>query len=495
MKMKTIFASMFAMAALASCSNENDDFAANELPSGDFQGYISISIPSQSGGQTRANAPGTEAGTATDSDIAEATVILCDEMRVTDFQSFKSLESGTKTGTMKVSSDSKYAFVIVNTPADVTAKIGKGALIADIQGVLASATVDNLTQANKFVMTSAGAYTDANSKRGLLPIASYIKKTEGEAKTSRMPINVDRAVAKINVSTDINQTTKPAGTEFELKGWLLNVTNKKFSVYTSLIDFEGQNQTPKSVYREDINFTISAAFGTPGYETEMEENFTTLDCTDTYTTWKTTTGSEYCFENTMAATEQLVDRTTNVIFKAEYTPKGFTKGDSYFKYAGVLHTFDDIDALIRAVDVDGNPVNADLVTAADEVAKAVLNDNNKNWKDDVASVGILDAIDNGGSLAAMCKLRYYQNGINYYRGNIMHDQRLATMALGKFGVVRNNSYNLSIKSIKGEGEPWIPGPVTPENPDQPGTDEDEDAYISIDVIVNDWALWTQGFEM
>ena len=89
MRMKTIFVSMLATLALVGCSNE-DDSIGNEVPSGDLKGYISISIPTQSRGQSRAETgPADHDGSAAESQLQSAHIILCDEMRVIDSETFK----------------------------------------------------------------------------------------------------------------------------------------------------------------------------------------------------------------------------------------------------------------------------------------------------------------------------------------------------------------------------------------------------------------------
>ena len=72
------------------------------------------------------------------------------------------------------------------------------------------------------------------------------------------------------------------------------------------------------------------------------------------------------------------------------------------------------------------------------------------------------------------------------------------MALGRYGVVRNNWYRLELQSVSGPGTPWIPDPSDPDptNPTPPGTDDDEaDAYISVKITINPWTYWTQGVDL
>ena len=94
-------------------------------------------------------------------------------------------------------------------------------------------------------------------------------------------------------------------------------------------------------------------------------------------------------------------------------------------------------------------------------------------------------------------MRYYHESVCYYDVLIRHDQNVTEkMALGRYGVVRNNWYHLELQSVSGPGTPWIPDPSDPDNPTPPGTDDDEaDAYISVKITINPWTYWTQGVDL
>ena len=56
--------------------------------------------------------------------------------------------------------------------------------------------------------------------------------------------------------------------------------------------------------------------------------------------------------------------------------------------------------------------------------------------------------------------------------------------LGRYGVLRNNWYDLGINSISGVGSPVVP--------DAPGTPDDElESFISVRINVLSWAKRTQ----
>lgn len=75
---------------------------------------------------------------------------------------------------------------------------------------------------------------------------------------------------------------------------------------------------------------------------------------------------------------------------------------------------------------------------------------------------ILDNISaNGGELTKEDGCIYwYQNSLNYYYYEIRHDNAaIDHMEYGKYGVVRNNYYTLTLTKVNGNGTPWYPGVV------------------------------------
>ena len=116
----------------------------------------------------------------------------------------------------------------------------------------------------------------------------------------------------------------------------------------------------------------------------------------------------------------------------------------------------------------------------------------------------LDAIANGGEYSKpdatageTVGVEYFQKGVCYYNILIRHDDAItATMALGKYGVVRNNWYTLTINSVKQPGTPWIPDTTDPTDPEKPGeNDDDAEAYLSVSITINPWTTWSQGVDL
>lgn len=65
------------------------------------------------------------------------------------------------------------------------------------------------------------------------------------------------------------------------------------------------------------------------------------------------------------------------------------------------------------------------------------------------------------------------------------------MDFGKYGVVRNNWYQLTLGSVNGAGTPWYPDPNNP-GPGDPDPEDPIDqsaGYLGITVKTAPWVIW------
>ena len=106
-------------------------------------------------------------------------------------------------------------------------------------------------------------------------------------------------------------------------------------------------------------------------------------------------------------------------------------------------------------------------------------------------------------VASTVNFKYYAGGVCYYNVPLSHDQRVSTKnGLGRWGVVRNNWYNVSVNTITEPGLPFIPDPtdpdiVDPANPDpiDPTTPDVINKFIDVSITMNDWTTWSQGVDL
>ena len=96
-------------------------------------------------------------------------------------------------------------------------------------------------------------------------------------------------------------------------------------------------------------------------------------------------------------------------------------------------------------------------------------------------------------------IRYYAQGANYYyAARIRHfnddetdwnnGETYGIQHLGRYGVVRNNWYEVKINKITGPGEPVI---VKPDD----GANDEAEGYIRAEINVLSWAKRSQGVEL
>lgn len=223
------------------------------------------------------------------------------------------------------------------------------------------------------------------------------------------------------------------------------------------------------------------------------------------------TKPQYCLENTFDIDHMKQGQTTRVIFMAKYTPK-----DGLAETDGTFYTIGNMTTILK---------KADLETAVNNAATSVLPGCTVNYANletegsheitladitDGTSGAVLEAetiygtkkgkdivkeINDKLGLKAGVGINTYFKGVTYYIARIKHfGNDLTPWAagnetyggknqnwLGRYGVLRNNLYDLTINTISGPGYPNVPE-VKPTDPD------DEDTkYISVSVKILDWA--------
>lgn len=526
--MKSILVSMLAVAALASCSKEDGaGVSPDPVLSGD-NAYLSLAINAAAPSTFAESGPTDQNGSAVESKASKVMVVCLQGTNIKNVVTFVNgdAELGTigMNGTaavagdaFKVSKDVDGVFVIINPTFDIEEQVNAATTYAAMNAIIPSSTVDDITgvasitQADKFLMTSAGAL-DATSKtdvtKGIVSVTPSLAASESDAdiataktaaKAAPAVVKVDRAMAKVKLAAfEGTEGTVGNGATASLDGFKLNTTNKVFYLYADLVDYIVPAGNTAAKYRQDPNFSYTAA----SYATD----FNWMHNPDTYADWKTAGNEEYCFENTMSADAQNYNNTTKMLIKAKFAPKGVTLGDSWFRMNGIVYTLAQLQEIY-------NDTNTAATTKAymDEFYTAMKAADPAMTATDFASLTIaeLDAVSNGGYVASKIKttdksylIEYFQKSVCYYDVNLKHDNRVEAKLLGRWGVVRNNAYTLNITKISQPGKPYIPDPTDPDitdpenpDPDQPTPDDETSAYISVEITVNPWTAWTQETEL
>lgn len=395
-----------------------------------------------------------------------------------------------------------------------------------------------------FYMANAPLKGSAASPATLVHINKnniYASVTEANdpTKDCAATVFVERGVAKMSVAdptpTDpikVKDKATKAETESTVKfnNWALDITNKKtYAVH----NIDGLSADYAEIWKPTGRF-----FGTngrvywgkdPNYsmpelkdanltgDTKRSEEFNFITSIDDIN--KTFDKPVYCLENTFDLANMYQGQTTRVIFKATYTPKD-DKGNSLADAAdGTFYTIGNMTTILN---------ETKLKDAVDAVAKTVLptgyHIDYTNIKKKGSHVITLEDIkDDGGATLgeatgtaivkeindklgltdgeglaegrpeARVGINTYKKGVTYYIARVKHFGSLTDWHsgesyednndkyLGRYGMLRNNWYELQVGNVYGPGYPGVP-PVDPNQPD----DENE-KYLSVSVKILSWA--------
>ena len=398
-----------------------------------------------------------------------------------------------------------------------------------------------------FYMANAPLYKN-NKVTTLVPIeSSKIYPTEAQAASNpSTDIYVERGLAKVTV-TSASKATKTIkdGTykddKVTIQDWVLDVTNKKsFPVHktdgTGYDDIWSNTATPegtanhattlrfvdnntttvaKRVYwGVDPNYNIAKLNAeTTAGKKERTDNFNYVG-KDKLTATTFPSDAQYCLENTFNLDNMMQGQTTRVVFKAKYVPKGFTDGATFYMVGKntAIWTEDNLkDEIVAAVTkvvasatTANTTVDLTAATGGNDITKA---GNHLLALGNISVTGVtldqpkIDAINAKLGLKEGEGISTYQNAEAYYIARVKHFGGLTPWAagqsygtdnlsfLGRYGVLRNNWYELTVDKVSGPGYPDVPD-VKPNVPD-----DENFKYISVSVKILSWAKRTDTVDL
>ena len=396
-------------------------------------------------------------------------------------------------------------------------------------------SVDDLAADNDFYMANAPLKGTA-SPTTLVTINKeniYSSKEKAEAGTSAATVYVERGVAKMSVTDPATKTVidkatnNPTKSTVEFNNWALDITNKKTYAVHNIdglsTDFPAIWTTPRFIgtnsrvyWGKDPNYNLDNL--NTGKEADREREFNFIKATNGIN--KTFAESAYCLENTFNLANMYQGQTTRVIFKATYAPKDDTgkslaEPDGTFYTIGNMTTILNETALETAVNTAATSVlpgctvdyttnlkqeGSHVITLADikdSTGTTLIADKDYNGKTGTEIVkeinDKLGLIDGAGHAEAMVGINTYAQGVTYYIARVKHFGSLTPWSsgesygadnvkyLGRYGMLRNNWYELTVGNVYGPGYPGVP-PVDPNQPD----DENE-KYLSVSVKILSWA--------
>lgn len=445
-------------------------------------------------------------------------------------------------------SDDYFALVLLNNGSGTDdAKVtlpSEGNTFSD-WNVANNANATNFTDTKKgFYMANAPLYnrTDKSVTTLVAIDKDKIFPTEAQASSGEAAadIYVERGLAKVTLTTATKDEKTVGGSTYKgdkvtISNWALDVTNKKtFPIhnvdgltedYATIWDndpttsgasnqrFVDNNELTKAkrvYWGVDPNYKENALCDVAG-TTAREENFNYIK--KEKLTAKPT-DPLYCLENTFNLENMKQGQTTRVIFKASYTPNDFTPADgkTFYKVGTsvALWSKTNLEDHIKAAVSKVIPV-----TTTDDIAiKLDAEDNNitaagnhKIEKSNISVIGhtVTDAevkaVNEKVGLTEKAGISTYANGESYYIARIKHFGDELTpwnsgetytdnlKYLGRYGMLRNNWYELDVNSVSGPGYPDVPE-VKPNTPD-----DEDDKYINVSVKILDWAKRSQSVDL
>lgn len=234
---------------------------------------------------------------------------------------------------------------------------------------------------------------------------------------------------------------------------------------------------------------------------------------------------QYCLENTFDLDNMMQGQTTRVVFKAVFTPKDFTTVQTFYKIGNntAIWKEADLKQQIKTVALTAMGItdpkeqkkyDVDLTKGTNISGKAgqhlIKAENITYNPGEGTSEGestskvdqkVVDTINEKLGLSDAAGISTYLNGEAYYIARIKHFNELTPWKageaydsnnekyLGRYGVLRNNWYELSVNKVSGLGYPDVPE-VKPTLPD-----DENDQYISVNVKILSWAKRSQKIDL
>ena len=446
-----------------------------------------------------------------------------------------------------------YALVILNNKdqTKVTLPTTKGTTYSTWNAAITNAA-KFLSTSDGFYMANA-PLLNSGAPQTLVPIKGvYSTKAEAQNKPATT-VYVERGMAKVTIGSksfaskpvDATSSTIYSEDKVQITEWTLDVMNQKtFPVHTTtgLTDkfadiwsterFYASADPQRVYWGTDPNYstTLSDVDACKGefYLLDREGN-TYNGVTGSTVTWADQTKPLYCLENTFDIDNMKQGQTTRVVFKATYTPKVLasataTEDKTFFmignnpkiwtkanleqqianKAKELLKTTGTVTATIsddllkggshllttdNVTIKEGEVKKNDAITFAELNTKLGLNNTEKDANGN-PTVGI----------------KTYENGECYYIARIKHFNELTPWSsgketygtnndtnndlyLGRYGVLRNNWYDLEVTKFSAPGYPDVPV-VKPTD-----ADDEDTKYINVEVKILDWAKRKQQVEL
>lgn len=554
MRLKNLFGMAAMLALAASCSEnelgESGGTGANE--NGPHYATFTIKLPTTNGTRA-AGDPTYEDGTPNEYAVNNATLLVfrgAAGVKEADAEFVESVELGDMKPWTGVDDDPN----VITTEANITAKLNNFessytgnyyAVIMLNNNMIGSnkkvqlpvngstfsqwqkANVINsmTSEVNGFYMANA-VKVNGTTTSTLVTIDKKKVTTHESAAQSAATIYVERGVAKVTMTAFSEMNVKDlTGDKVTITAWDLDVTNKKSYPVHNVDNYDAYDKYWGDIW-EEARFTsghttfnrahwgIDPNYSTISNDKEYTDEFNYKPKTYDFSGAGDATDPKYCLENTFSLGHMYQNQTTRVIMKARYVPSGLTAGETFYMFDGKSGYFTEatLTTQISTAITNAGYTAADFTLPLTDMKKAgkhllTANDITKVSGTQNVDETFLDNVNAALGLSDNKKISTYYEGVSYYIARIKHfgdaltpwnsgDPTYGTGAeakkkyLGRYGMVRNNWYELQVNSISNPGSPDVPE-VNPDSPD----DEGDKYYINCSVRILSWAKRVHGIDL
>lgn len=446
--------------------------------------------------------------------------------------------------------DGYYALVLLNNGTGKNVKVTlpeKNAKFSDWNvdtNKDKEATNEIANTNNGFYMANAPLFNNNNVTTLVAIDKNKIYPTEEQAaKSAATDVYVERGLAKVTLGTGTT-TAKPVtsatyqGDEVTISKWALDVTNKKtFPIHNvdglttefptiwsndaTTASTTNKATTQRFVDNNDKTSVKRVYWGKdPNYDNKDNDK-TALNAEFNYVANANVKEDPakplYCLENTFNLDNMMQGQTTRVVFKATYKPKSLPKTETTFYKIGKntaiwseADLMQEIEAAVASVisgaagkttvtlKAKGNDITAagthyitaDNITVTDVTAetieKAITAINTQLGLKETDKVGISTYA--GGESYYIARIKHFGDDLTSWESGQSYGKNNLEF-LGRYGVLRNNWYELTVQSVSGPGYPSVPD-VKPNTPD-----DEDDNYINVSVKILDWAKRSQKVDL
>lgn len=405
-----------------------------------------------------------------------------------------------------------------------------------------NAKADKYLSTDGIFMANAPEYSATSDPKTLVPVVHVCASREQAEAMGATTVYVERGLAKVTMKNfDTNYPISGGtydGGNVTIEKWQLDVTNKStFPVHQTgdLKDKWGQIWSTEYFYDNTSSAFKRVYWGTdPNYSTDkyfkgdntVSPEKSALDCCkDAFNLISNAEvvglpgddKPQYCLENTFNLDNMKQGQTTRVVFKAKFIPKGCTAAETFYKIGNNTAIWKKADLEKQILAVATTVMNLTSAETADYKVDLDATANNISGEaglhmitaDNIVYTGsgsskvpaALAAINTKLGLTEDAGISTYLDGVAYYIARIKHFNTKTPWNpgeaygteygkyLGRYGVLRNNWYELSVSKISGLGYPDVPT-VKPEIPD-----DENDQYINVEVKILDWAKRSQSIDL